>query len=403
MARGFHGFSEDRDYDYEVRTVIGYAGARGSDPGEVIGATAGIHGKDHDAWFEAWNALAQRTAETAATCASHGHMVSACWAHLRASNYFAVAVNALSSLDRTDELLPTYQAGRAQWDAFIDASGLRVERIQIPYEDITMPGCLFRPDARDTTPLLVGVNGSDGAMPGLWAECAAGALKRGYSVLLFDGPGQQSMLFERDVPFRHDWEKVLTPVLDFAISLPGVDAGRVAVYGVSQGGYWVTRALAFEHRFAAAVVDPGVVDVSTSWTSNVPHSLLKKLDKGDAVAFDRDMALGMKLSPKTARTWNFRARPYGTTGYADTIAALREYDATEVAASITTPLLVTSSEGEQFWPGQSAQLVALTAGVSTLVEFTAAEGAALHCQPLARGLTEQRIFDWLDHQLGHAS
>ena len=30
-------------------------------------------------------------------------------------------------------------------------------------------------------------------------------------VFVFDGPGQQSMLFERGVPFRYDWEAVLTP------------------------------------------------------------------------------------------------------------------------------------------------------------------------------------------------
>ena len=31
----------------------------------------------------------------------------------------------------------------------------------------------------------------------------------------------------------------------------------LALYGISQAGYWVPRALAFEHRIAAAVADPG--------------------------------------------------------------------------------------------------------------------------------------------------
>ena len=67
---------------------------------------------------------------------------------------------------------------------------------------------------------------------------------------------------------------------------------------------------------------------------------------------------------------------------------------------ITTPLLITSPEGEQFWPGQAEQLAALTQNVSTMVRFTAAEGAGEHCQPLARTLTAQRMFDWLDDQIG---
>jgi hypothetical protein len=111
------------------------------------------------------------------------------------------------------------------------------------------------------------------------------------------------------------------------------------------------------------------------------------------------MAIGMKFSPDTARTWAFRARPYGTTGYGETIDAVRKYNATDVAAQITTPLLILSPENEQFWPGQAQQLAALTPSVSTVIAFTAAEGADERCQPLASALTAQRMFDWLDDQL----
>jgi hypothetical protein len=248
------------------------------------------------------------------------------------------------------------------------------------------------------------VNGSDGSLAALWGDAVSGGLRRGYDVLVFDGPGQQSMLFEHGMPFRPDWEAVLTPVLDAVLGDPRIDDARVALYGVSQAGYWVPRALAFEHRFTAAVADPGVVDVSTSWTAHLPASLTKLLDSaqaGDDEKFDREMAMGLKLSRGNARVWNFRARPYGGLGYAATLRAVRRYrlDA-ETAALIRTPLLITSPEREQFWPGQSEQLAELAPEVSTLVPFTAAEGADLHCQPLARGLTEQRMFDWLDDRLG---
>jgi hypothetical protein len=32
----------------------------------------------------------------------------------------------------------------------------------------------------------------------------------------------------------------------------------------------VPRAVAFEKRIAAAIADPGVMDVSTSWDANLP-------------------------------------------------------------------------------------------------------------------------------------
>ena len=72
----------------------------------------------------------------------------------------------------------------------------------------------------------------------------------------------------------------------------------------------------------------------------------------------------------------------------------------EAIGRITTPLLVTDPEGEQFWPGQSRRLYDALPGTKELVTFTAAEGADRHCEPIARSLLEQRVFDWLDETLG---
>ena len=321
---------------------------------------------------------------------------------LRASAYFGVAVNAASSLKDSAEPTPTFREQRDAWESFIANTPVNVQRVDIPYESSSMPGWFFRPARATPAPTLVVVNGSDGSLAGLWASTGAAALDRGYNVLLFDGPGQQSQLFERGVPFRPDWEHVLTPVFEFVAGLDGVDAARIAVYGISQGSYWVARAIAFEHRYAAAITDPGVVDVSASWTSQLPKSLTKVLDKGQNEKFDKEMSFGMKFSPETERTWLFRARPYGADGFAETINAVRAYNVADVARQITTPLLITSPEGEQFWPGQAEQLTSLTPSVSTIVHFTAAEGASEHCQPLARTLTAQRMFDWLDNQIGSA-
>ena len=60
------------------------------------------------------------------------------------------------------------------------------------------------------------------------------ALERGYHAMTFDGPGQQAALFLQQLPFRHDWEAVLTPVVDAMVARPDVDPGRIALIGVSQ-------------------------------------------------------------------------------------------------------------------------------------------------------------------------
>lgn len=385
-------FSADPDFDYQIRCALGQSAG---DPGEILAAVAPVRKGDHEAWYTAWWELGERALAEATTSADGGHRVSAGEAYLRASAYYAIAVNAVSSLADADLLAPTFAKQEQAWQGFIDCAPVQVDEVRIPYDGGDLPGWIFR-SANWAGATLVAVNGSDGSWASVWGSCVAAALKRGYNVLVFDGPGQQSELFGRGIHFRPDWENVLTPVYDFLISLDGTDPARIALYGISQGGYWVARALAFESRYAAAITDPGIVDVSTSWTGHLPASLRRLLDAGSFDKFDREMDLGMRFSPETARTWRFRARPYGTTGYAETIAAVKQYTVADVAQRITTPLLILSPEGEEFWPGQSQQLAELTPGVSTVVCFTEAEGASGHCEPMARSLTAQRMFDWLD-------
>jgi hypothetical protein len=397
------GFYEDRARDFVVRTLLGKATRGGSDIGEVLAAIAPVRPRDDEGWFGAWVALGERTAAIAATCAQRGHRSSASRAYLRAANYFAVGVNAVNGLGSDEQLLPTFRSHRAAWEGFLATTRWPVESLEIPYEGTTLPGWVFRPDTSGTVrPTLVMTLGSDEAITGVWSEGAEGALERGYTVVLYEGPGQQSLLFERGVPFRYDWEKVLTPVTDAVLALPDVDPEKLTVYGVSQAGYWVPRALAFEHRYVAAIVDGGVVDVSRSWTANLPHHLVDLYDKGEKAAFDEEFALGMHLpGSKAARTqWTFRSRPYGVAGYSAVIDEVRRYDVSGVAGQITTPLYVIDADGDQFFGGQPAELAALVPG-ATLQRFTQAEGASFHCQPLAREVTEQRMLDWLDEQIGH--
>jgi hypothetical protein len=126
---------------------------------------------------------------------------------------------------------------------------------------------------------------------------------------------------------------VLTPVVDALVECPDVDATALTASGTSQAGYWVPRALAFEHRFVAAVADPGVVDVSTSWVEYLPTEMLQLLGAGRKDEFDRYMAQAGG-DPETARTFAYRARPYGARSPFDLFAEVRRYQLRDVADRI---------------------------------------------------------------------
>ena len=115
-----------------------------------------------------------------------------------------------------------------------------------PYEGTTLPGWFFRAaDAAEPAPTLIVQQGRDG-----WSEhcldIAMAAVKRGYNCLLFEGPGQGKVLRLQGLPFRPDWENVVTPVVDWVVARNDVDPARLGLVGLSMGGALVPRAAAFE-------------------------------------------------------------------------------------------------------------------------------------------------------------
>lgn len=194
-------------------------------------------------------------------------------------------------------------------------------------------------------------------------------------------------------------EKVITPVVDFALAHPGVDARRIALVGISQGGYWVPRALAFEHRIAAGVADPGVWDVGRAWTGRMPSSMMQLLNGGAKEEFDNYMAAALRSSPQVRATLAFRMRPYGTDSCYEAFRAAQHYNLKDVAGQIQCPMLITNPEAEQFFPGQPKELYDMLTCPKTLIDFIAEQGAQLHCEVNAPGYRDSRIYDWLDQTL----
>jgi hypothetical protein len=390
------GFFSDDGLDFSTRIALGQCAYGGADAGEVLATIAGV--PNQAGWYREWSSTASRLEEQAERSAKGGHHESAASSYLRAAGYWALAMEGLLGAKDSDRLRRTFRSHRGCWDGFVESSQGRHQPVEVPYEGSTLPGWLLRPDDSGIPrPTLVMTNGSDGAITSMWGLGAAAALQRGWNAFVYDGPGQQSMLFERSVPFRHDWEAVLTPVVDTLVARVDVDPDRLTAYGVSQAGYWLPRALAFEHRFVAAVADPGVVDVSTTWTGKLPKNMVKMLGEGKQAAFNRDMGYASKV-PSLGRQLRFRARPYRCDSWFDVFTEVRRYRLGDLTNDIRTPLFICDPEDEQFWPGQSQELASRVRG-SVLVRFTAAEGANFHCQPMGRILTHERMFDWLEQQL----
>ena len=138
---------------------------------------------------------------------------------------------------------------------------------------------------------------------------------------------------------------------------PDVDASALTGYGVSQGGYWITKGGGLRVANGCGSRRSGMVDVSAGWTVHLPKALLDLLDSGQKDAFNAAMAKAQaSADPKAARRLAFRSKPYGVIDPFDLFAEVRKYQVRDVAGQITRPLLVLDPDGEQFFPGQPRAL-----------------------------------------------
>jgi hypothetical protein len=397
-ASGHSYFFKNATFEYVFLASLGRAYQQAGNLGKTLYIGRQIVDGDFESAFQAFKAGGDEARAIAEDSLRRGHRESARQAYLWAQNYYDSATYFVDGSKDPSRFLPTWELLDECWLKAAPLFARPIETVAIPYEGTELRGFYWRGDsAADKRPLLILNNGSDGSALDMLMSSGLGASARGYDCLTFDGPGQGYALWKQNLHFRPDWEKVITPVVDFALRRDGVDPKRIALQGISQGGYWVPRAVAFEKRIAAAIADPGVVDVSTSWTAALPPPMLGLIKAGRKAEFDQFMA--KVLSPALKNDLAFRMRPFGFSSYFDVFKATADYNLTEVVGNISCPMLITEPANESFWPGQSQRLFDLLTSAKTLARFSESDGADLHCEPKGFGLRELRILDWLDETL----
>jgi pimeloyl-ACP methyl ester carboxylesterase len=264
-----------------------------------------------------------------------------------------------------------------------------------------LPGYLCLVDGSGgKRPLLIIHSGFDGTAEELFFGIARLALDRGFNCLLFEGPGQGGVIREQKIPFRPDWETVVTPVLDYALTLPETDPGRVGLMGFSFGGYLAPRAVAFEHRFKVCVADGGVYDFYENAIKKSPPDIEKILsDKKASAEMDREIMESMKTNVDTGWLFANGMFTFGAKSPSDFYRMLKPYTMKGLAEKIQCTMLVVDSEGDKDLPGQARQLYEALKCPREYMLFTKEEGAEEHCQMGAVMISDERILSWLENNL----
>ena len=129
------------------------------------------------------------------------------------------------------------------------------ERVEIPYKHAHISGLFVRAEGvNGPAPCLVQINGLDSTKEMIYRVRGPQALaRRGVSSLIVDQPGTGEALRLHNLTAVHDSEQWASKVVDWLEARPGVDSKRIGLHGVSLGGYYAPRAVAFEPRFALGV------------------------------------------------------------------------------------------------------------------------------------------------------
>jgi len=376
-------FSRNMLMDALVKHVLGLMPYGMSDLGEVLEVVGHIQGSDEESWLESWADLARRLQERAENSDGRTKSVSAATAYLRASTYWRVSLMCFSSSG--DPRVGVYARSSARcYERYLQLSGYPGQYVEIPYEGSFLPGHVHRsPKAGAAAPLLIITPGRD-----TWAEDTRwvydGAMRRGIHCLVYDGPGQGFALRLNDLRFRSDWENVIGPVVDFALTIPGIDPARIGLMGMSFGGFLSVRAAAFERRIKVLVADPGTL----SWGEGI----IGHLRRVESVPTDA-------LPAEVRSLVRDHAWKHGVgDSVEEVVRALKAYDNSGVAERVECETLVLDGT-EEVARGQAQRLYDSLLCPKHYMVFDAATTAQAHCQIGAYATATEHIFDWLDVRL----
>jgi dienelactone hydrolase len=206
------------------------------------------------AFRETWSQMADKLCELAQEDEAKGRLISAGDKYGRAASYYLTAErlqahNAEGRMALYTHFLEVFRRG-------ITLARENCERVEIPYEGKHLSALYVRAEGvSGPAPLLVQVNGLDSTKEMKYrVGLPAWLAKRGISSLIVDQPGTGEALRLQKFHARYDTEHWASRVVDYLETREDVDPNRIGMEGVSLGGYYCPRAVAFEPRFACGVV-----------------------------------------------------------------------------------------------------------------------------------------------------
>lgn len=131
-----------------------------------------------------------------------------------------------------------------------------VKRVEIPYKHAHLSGIYAKgKSTEEKQPIVVMMNGLDSTKELMsYSPLVDDLVERGISVLMLDQPGTGEAIRLHDMRAVYNSEEWASVVVDWLCEQAEIDSDRIAAFGISLGGYYCPRAVAFEPRFCCAAI-----------------------------------------------------------------------------------------------------------------------------------------------------
>jgi len=392
----------NEDMDFMFTWALGIGQILGYAPTQALRVGNAITDGDPDSWCDAFAELGRTEAARARLDAIAFSVAAKGQAHLGAAYAYRMALQyADVRANRFRNLIAEMER---EFSAGAEALGMPLRSVEIPFEGKSLPGYFIgQPGSRRPVVLMVG--GGDTFREDLFYFAGYPGWKRDYDVLMVDLPGQGTCP-DRGFPFRVDMYAPQKAAIDWLEAERGGELGKLAIYGVSGGGYFSAQCAASDRRVSAWIAATPIFDIIEVFRKEMgafyeaPAWLARGISRlAGAVNRAADVSLAKYA-------WQFRT--------ADMRAAMDGLEAQARAAgpqagsvdwrSVACPCLFLVSEGEG--PELIRQTDVAHRGLRELgvdvtrLDFGAAEGADSHCQLGNLRLVQTLLFDWLDDRFG---
>lgn len=344
---------------------------------------AGQDAAADEAWYQNWTKLGHKLAAMADRDDVAGNRFTASAKYMRAANYYLFAERIAAWSD--PRRMHVYDLGLDAFRKGLDRSGVRWERIEVPYEDGVLAGWLRLADGPGRQPAMIFYNGFDSIKEMHYQIYADLAAQRGIATLFVDQEGTGEAIRYHRIAKRHDTEVSAGKFYDALARHPSIDKDRIGLIGLSMGGYCAPRAAAMDHRFKCVACIGAFFELDAAW---------------EAILRGRTQS---GLSDGLPQSGLHAMHVTNTRNIDDAIAVMKSRTLEPVIDRITCPLLVVHGENDRQVALAHARKTVAGAVNSQAAElriFTLTEGATEHCGVDVMKMQGHYVYDWVAKILG---